>query len=101
MNTATTRTAQTHPRRDDHADPTPTIGRTPKVAPGRSQGVAYATSDQLASLSGFIASMTAAAKETGWHATNLIASYGDVEDEKIIVGIRWIDAMGGYVAEIR
>lgn len=95
----TTSKAQVDPGRIKLPDPDTPIGRAPKVAQGRSGGVAYATSDQLASLSGYIARMTAAANETGWHAPNMIVSLGDVEEEAIVVGVRWIN--GEYHAEIR
>lgn len=90
---------QTPLERVDWAGLDTPIGRAQKVAPGRSGGVAYANAEQLASLSGYIARMTAAANETGWHAPNMIVSLGEIEEESIVVGVRWVN--GEYLAEIR
>lgn len=95
----TTSRAQIDPGRVKLPGPDKPTARTLKAPQGGSGGVAYANSDQLASLSGYVARMTAAANETGWHAPNMIVALGEVEEESIVVGVRWIS--GEYVVEIR
>jgi len=71
-----------------------------KVAQGRSGGVAYANASQLKSLADYIQGLTISATETGWHSPNMIVTLGEGE-EAIVIGVRWLNHTGEYVAEIR
>lgn len=79
--------------------PIATMGSRQKVAPAASGGVAYASSAQLASLAAYVEQITTAARETGWHSPSMIVSLGEVEEEAIVVGVRWVRE--AYVVEIR
>jgi hypothetical protein len=97
--TLTDQAAQTLSGSTEPATPSTPLGGRPRPAQRTSGGVAYANAENLASLAGFLQRLTAATAETGWHAPNMIVSFGDAEDESIVVGVRWITDT--YVAEIR
>jgi hypothetical protein len=99
MTTVNSKTGHNATRRTDTGDPDTPLGRAPKTSQGRSGGVAYATSAQLTSLAEYLTALTITATDTGWHSPNMIVSMGEVEEESIVVGVRWIN--GAYVVEIR
>lgn len=61
--------------------------------------VAYAGAQQLRNLADYLAQMTRASNDTGWHTSNMVVSCGEAEGEEIVVGVRWVS--DAYVAEIR
>lgn len=82
----------------EQADAHSPLGRRPRSAQ-QPPGVAYATSEHLRSLASYLQQLTSAVEDTGWRVPNHVASFGEVEEETIMVGVRWIN--GAYHAEIR
>lgn len=93
------RTAQSAPDLIENLTPQRTIGRPTNVAPRATGSAAYASASQLASLGAYLEGLTTLARETGWHSPTMIVSFGDPDEEQIVVGIRWVGDT--YFAEIR
>lgn len=62
-------------------------------------GVAFANSSQLAALAEYLDKMTETARTTGWHVDATVLTFGEVKEEQILIGIRWMGDQ--YLAEIR
>lgn len=62
-------------------------------------GVAFANAGQLNALAEYLEQMTTAARETGWHIDQTVLTFGEVREEQILIGIRWMGDQ--YLVEIR
>lgn len=65
----------------------------------RAAGSAYANADQLTALATYLQGLTDLALRTGWHSPSMVVSFGDEDEEAIVVGLRWVS--DAYHAEIR
>jgi hypothetical protein len=93
------RRTESVPNEIENTDPHTPMGLRTRGAKTPSGGAAYATAAHLDKLADYLRLITTAVNDTGWHAPAMLVSFGEVEAESIVVGVRWIN--GEYHAEIR